>query len=83
MSLLDHRRQDLPNDFDRREQIQKLCITLAVSSVAGINELVETGESSCSSADSLTSDADGATAGFGTGRSPKQPRGDISARDPV
>ena len=35
MSLLDHRRQDLPNDFDRREQIQKLCITLAVSSVAG------------------------------------------------
>jgi hypothetical protein len=34
-------------------------------------------------ADSLTSDGDGATADFGTDRSPKQPRGDVSARDPV
>ena len=33
--------------------------------------------SSCSFADNLASDADGATAGFGTGRGAKQPRGDV------
>jgi hypothetical protein len=46
-------------------------------------QLVAFGDSPTSIADSLTGDADDTTADFGTGRSPKQPRGDVSARDPV
>ena len=47
---------------------------LNVTALAGSPQLI---------ADSLTSDADSATADFGTGRGPKQPRGDVCARDPV